>query len=256
MCAVASGRRDTSASSKASWRAAVVDHRPPLLRARRGRIAGGALGVVVLHGPAEPGAPAVAQQRVVGRPLARARAEIACRLHVHLRRRQRQHHRGLDLARMHAEAVLLGAELRAGLAQRQVEPARAVDDQPMRRAQLARHDLHRAGVPAMGIEEDQLAHARRARRRRRSRARAGSGSRPTGSACRGSSHARGSGRSPGWAGRAPAARPAAAATLRRRCRRPASNPRPAAGAGHAARSRPGAARRPSRPGRARRNRAS
>ncbi|MCY1363150.1 hypothetical protein D9M69_498980 [compost metagenome] len=60
---------------------------------------------------------------------------------------------------MHAEAVLASAELRARTAQRQVEPAHAVDDQAVRGAQFARHDVHRAHMAAVGVEQHQLLHA-------------------------------------------------------------------------------------------------
>ncbi len=182
-----------------------------MLRRGGSRVAGGAVGVVVLHGPAELGTLAVAQDGVVGRALLGGRAEILRLAHAHELRRQRQHHRSLDLARVHAEAVLLRAELRARVAQRQVEPAHAVDDEAVRRAQLARHDVHRAHVAAVRVEQHQLLHAgaRHARAdlvpqadqrlgRQRERARR-------------SARARGSGRSAGSAGTAPAARPAAAA---------------------------------------------
>jgi hypothetical protein len=60
---------------------------------------------------------------------------------------------------MHAEAMLPGAELLIGLAQRQVEPTHAVDDQVVRLAQFARNDVHGTHVTAMRVEQHQLTDA-------------------------------------------------------------------------------------------------
>ena len=62
---------------------------------------------------------------------------------------------------MHAEAVFFGAEQAVhGVAQRQVPPAAAVDDQVAARAQLARHDVHQADLAAVRVEQQQFLHAR------------------------------------------------------------------------------------------------
>ena len=138
-----------------------LHHGAALVRRGAGGVAHGARRVVVLDGPAELGAPAVAQDGVARGALLRARRPVPRMLHAHRGGRQVQHHRGLDRAAVDAEAVLLGAEQAVHLiGQRQAEPAAAVDQQAAALAQLARHDVHGRHVAAMAVEQQQLPHAR------------------------------------------------------------------------------------------------
>ena len=120
--------------------------------------------VVVLHHPAQLGALAVAQGGKTLGTVLRAGAEVPGPLHAHPPGPQRQHQRGFHVAGVDAEAVLLGTETRVDVLplcvqQRQVEPVDAVDQQPQARAQVARHQVERAHLAAVAVEQHQLAHA-------------------------------------------------------------------------------------------------
>ena len=76
---------------------------------------------------------------------------------------QRQHERGLDLPGVGAKAVFVGTEalrqvVAVGVHQRQLVPIDAIDSQPQTHPQVAPHDVHEAGLPAVGVEQHQLAH--------------------------------------------------------------------------------------------------
>ena len=135
------------------------DQRLPALGIGGGGIARCPGGVVVLHGPAQFGAFAVAQNGKTLGPRGRGGGKILRPRHLHLFRGQMQQHGGFDLARVDTKAVLMGAEGRVYfLRQRQIEPAAVNHQQAMLLAQLPRHDVHAADVAAVGVKEQQFFH--------------------------------------------------------------------------------------------------
>ena len=113
------------------------DQRLPALGIGLGGIARCPGGVVVLHGPAQFGAFAVAQNGKTLGPRGGGGGKILRPRHLHLLRGQMQQHGGFDLARVDTKAVLMGAEGRVYLLrQRQIEPAAVDHQQAMLLAQL------------------------------------------------------------------------------------------------------------------------
>ena len=120
--------------------------------------------VVVLRRPSEFGAFAVAQEVKFCGALLGCRCEVSRLAHIDQLRVQGQHERSFDLPGVRAKAVFVGAEalrqiFAAGIHQRQLVPVDAVHGQAQAHTQVAPDDVHETGLPAVGVEQHQLAYA-------------------------------------------------------------------------------------------------